>query len=645
MWGAINQPSSYVSGYGFTPSSMVSAHYVAASGGTPTLTGITLSLVGNSLTVGTSAQVVATCSYSNSTTTNCDTTDAFGNVASSWTSSVPADASISTSGTLTALAAGSTNVQAHAGSFTSNSLTVTINAAAPTLTGVTISDGGVGTLSVGQTVQASATAQYNNGAITTNCTSTADSHGTICGTWTSSTPADATVSTSGLITAVATGSTGVTVKATNGGTSFTSVSLPLTITSATPPSGTLSGVTIGCASGSTSVPVGNTLACSATCTYNLTGGGTTTTNCTTTDAFGTTANTWASSVTADATVNSTTGLVTGVAVGSTNLTVHAGSFTSPAFSVKVTAATTSGVLGNNQFDSSGDTFAGSEVATYAVSPPTASSVSFFNLYLPTGFTYPAGSLYDVILVLAPTSTTQSSTALCSGTYVATGTSSDVGWHQFGPNGSGCGTLPASTAYWIGTVTNQGGPIGLGFWDCNGGSAGCNGSAPTSGNGTYPFYFVSVNYGTYTGMPTAMIASTAPGGTGLQASLFATLSTPNPTLTGGFQTNVGNVNTLTVGGTVQMQAFCNYSNGQSLQCFPTPDAFGNTVTSWSSSNTGIITDGGVGSTHPGLVTAIGAGTANSLATFTGGVASNVWTFTITSGSGNAPPGNGGGKRHR
>jgi hypothetical protein len=333
-----------------------------------------------------------------------------------------------------------------------------------------------------------------------------------------------------------------------------------------------------------------------------------------------------------------------VAVGTTNLTVHAGSFTSPVFALQVTASTTSGVLGNNQFDSSGDTFAGSEVAPYAVSPPTASSVSFFNLNLPTGFTYPAGSLYDVILVLAPTPTTQATSAVCSGTYVGTGTSSDVGWHQFSPNGSGCGTLPASTAYWIGTVTNQGGPIGLGFWDCNGGSAGCAGSAPTSGNGTYPFFAASVNYGTYTAMPTAMNATTASGGTGLQVSLFATLSTPNPTLTGGFQTNTGNINSLTVGGTVQMEAFCDYSNGQSLQCFPTPDAFGNTVTSWSSSNTSVIMEGAVGSSHPGLVTAIGAGTANSQATLTGGVAANIWTFTITSGVSKAPPGGGGRKHH-
>jgi Chitobiase/beta-hexosaminidase C-terminal domain/Bacterial Ig-like domain (group 2) len=65
-----------------------------------------------SLAVSAVNQLVATCTYSDSSTTNCATRDAQGNVVSPWTSSAPLVASVSTTGVVTGQAAGSTNLTA-----------------------------------------------------------------------------------------------------------------------------------------------------------------------------------------------------------------------------------------------------------------------------------------------------------------------------------------------------------------------------------------------------------------------------------------------------------------------------------------------------------------------------------------------------
>lgn len=325
MWGAYNQPApagtsgAYVSypsgGYGYVPSGVVTGTYTF-SGAAPTLTSVALSETGQTLSVGQSAQVTATCTYSNGTTTNCTTTDTFGNIAGTWTSSNTSAATISSAGLITGAGAGSTNVTAKVGSVTSPALPITVTAATPTLTSVNITDGGIGSIAVAQTVQASATAVYNGGAITTNCSAAADQYGTVCGTWTSSTPAAATISSTGLITGVAVGTANLTVKATNSALSFTSTALALTITSNTPPAATLTGVTVSCGSGS--ITAGSTISCAATCAYS----DSSTTNCTSTDAHGNSViGNWLSSNTAIATINASTGVVTAVAAGSTSSNV------------------------------------------------------------------------------------------------------------------------------------------------------------------------------------------------------------------------------------------------------------------------------------------------------------------------------------
>lgn len=627
MWGAQNQPApagtstsdiTYPSGgFGYTASPVISAFFQLSGSSTPTLTGISLSLAGNTLTVGQSAQVTATCTYSNGTSDTCNTTDAFGNAANTWTSSNTTTATINSTGTLTGLAAGSTNVQAKAGSFTATAIPITITAAAPTLTGVTIADGGVGTVSVGQTAQATATAVYNSGSITTSCSATADAYGTTCGTWTSSAAANASISNSGLITGVAVGTAGMTVKATNGSTSSTSSPLSITVTSPTPPAATLTGVTVSCSS--SNITVGNTTSCAATCSYS----DGTTTNCTSTDPHGNSvAGSWTSSVTGVATINASTGVVTGVAGGLANISATSGTHAAPAFALTVTPTITGNILGQNLYDFAGVTYPNALVATYAISPATVSNVSYLNFYLASGTALVAGNKYDVILTLAPTATTQSAATLCTATYTTLGTTADYGWHQIAPNGSGCGSLPATTGYWIGTVTNAAGPAGLGFYDCAGGTAGCTGGAPTTpGPGTYHFWIASVNYGVYTNMPAAMINPLQSGQTGYQASAYATLTTPTATLIGGYLTIPGGTpapgSVLNTGQTIQFTAFCSYSDGTSYACSAAPDKYGNTVLSWASSNTGAVTIGAVSSTTPGLATAVGSGTASITAVLGGG----------------------------
>ena len=183
--------------------------------------------------------------------------------------------------------------------------------------------------------------------------------------------------------------------------------------STAPTSPTLTGVSISCASGS--VQVGSTDACTATCSYTSS----ITTNCTTKDTYGALATGWTGSSSSDVTISSA-GVASGVAAGSSVLTVQAGAFSSAGFDLTVTAATTSTgtsaiVLGNNTFSVAGVTYPGAMNAIYAVAGTAANgyTVSTLNFYLPSGYTYTKGSKWDVLLVLAPTPNTEASSALCS----------------------------------------------------------------------------------------------------------------------------------------------------------------------------------------------------------------------------------------
>ena len=349
MWGAQNQPTSYPSGYGYVPSAVISATYTAGSGSV-TLNSVTLSAAGSvtSITTGASVQMSAACHYNNGTTTSCNTTDAYGNSVSSWNTSSSSIATISGSGLATGVAVGSTNLTAVAAGVTSSPFALSVTAPAVTLSSVTLATtGGVSSIVAGNTNQLIATCHYSDGS-TTTCTTT-DSHGNAPSSWSSTASTIATVSTSGLVTGVAAGSTNLTAVVA-GITS--SPALTLSVTAAPP---TLTGGYLGTPGSVNTMVVGGTLQFSAYCTYS----NSTTTNCTVTDMYGNAVTSWTSSNTASVTIgavgSANPGLATAVGTGTPYMKAYVGSVglnqwdltvTAPAVSLTgVSLATTGGVTG------------------------------------------------------------------------------------------------------------------------------------------------------------------------------------------------------------------------------------------------------------------------------------------------------------
>ena len=260
-------------------SSTVSITVTAA----PVLTSISVSNPPASLSVGATTQLTASPK------------DQFGAAFSttvSWSSSAPGVASVSSTGLVSGVSAGTATITASA---TSGGVTVTaaaqITVAIVPLSSVTINAPST-TAVVGNTIQLSAVAKDQNGAVIS---------ATI--TWASSATGTASVgASSGLVTGVAAGSATITATAVANGVTVTNTVL-ITITAAP----VLTSVTINASS--STVAVGSTLQFSASPK----------------DQFGNaiaSTLTWSSSVLAKATI-SNTGLVTGVAAGTSNISVSA----------------------------------------------------------------------------------------------------------------------------------------------------------------------------------------------------------------------------------------------------------------------------------------------------------------------------------
>ena len=213
-----------------------------------------------------------------------------------WSSSSLSIATVGASGLVTGVAPGLVTITATAtagtASVTGNTQILVV--AAPALTSVTISAPAT-SIVAGTTSQLTAAPKDQNGtAIAATVT------------WSSSAPAVASVNvTSGLVTGVAAGTSTITATAVAGGVTVTST-VQMTVTAA-PPAAVLTSVTIA---GGTSVAAGSTLALSAS-PRDQNG-----------NLIAATV-TWTSSAPGFATVNSTTGVVTGVAAGSTNISATA----------------------------------------------------------------------------------------------------------------------------------------------------------------------------------------------------------------------------------------------------------------------------------------------------------------------------------
>lgn len=247
--------------------------------GSATLTVTVAPVATVSVTLGTSSLAVGSTTQAAAVTRDASNNTLTGRIVT-WSSSNTAVATVNGAGLVTAVAAGSANIIATSeGKSGSAALTVT----SPPITSVTVALDST-PISVGSTVKATATARDGTGTVVTGRPVT----------WASSNTGVATISSSGVITAVGAGTT--TVTATSDGVSGT-----VTLTVTVPPVATVT-VTVG---SSTLAVNGTTQASAETRAANgtvLTGRSIT----------------WSSSNTAVLTV-STTGVVTARGTGTANV--------------------------------------------------------------------------------------------------------------------------------------------------------------------------------------------------------------------------------------------------------------------------------------------------------------------------------------
>ena len=263
-----------------------------------TLTSITVAPAAVSIAVGATAQFIAMGAYDDATTKDLTATVV-------WTSSVPATATVSAGGLATGVAAGASVITATSGTVMGTAtLTVTPPAKPATLLSVAVAPADV-SIGVGTTRQFAATGTYDDGT-TQDLTAAA--------IWLTSTPATATISTAGLATAVAKGTT--VISATSGGVTG------MTTLTVTAPATLLS---IALTPATPVIAKGTTVQLTATGTYD----DGTTRNLTATA-------TWTTSAAATATV-SATGIVTGASGGTATITATSGTV-SASTTVTVTTA-------------------------------------------------------------------------------------------------------------------------------------------------------------------------------------------------------------------------------------------------------------------------------------------------------------------
>jgi uncharacterized protein YjdB len=261
----------------------------------PRLSSISVTPNPASIAVGATQPFTATATYSDGSTQNVT-------AKATWTAANSAVATVNASGIATAVAAGSTSITASLSGITGSA---TLNVT-PILSSISVSPNPA-SIVVGATQQFTATAKYSDGS-THDITATA--------TWTAAHPAVATVNASGLATAIATGSTNVTA-------SLNGVSGSATLN--------VANLTIAVIPSPASVVVGATQQFTATATYP---------NGSTADVTATA--TWSTANPAVATIDTTTGLATGVAVGSTSVTASLKGSSGSA-SLTVTLPATAGV--------------------------------------------------------------------------------------------------------------------------------------------------------------------------------------------------------------------------------------------------------------------------------------------------------------
>ena len=199
----------------------------------------------NTLNVGGTCQQQATCYYASLPapgTTNCSTTDAYGNGVTAWgpaSSSVISVGQIGSAhpGLITGLSAGTASSTATVtGGVSCSSWNWTVNNVTPTLSSAAmVIQAGGSSVPVGGTAQMCVNLAYVSPTENTQvCGSGTDAYGTTVNTYTSSSPSNATiVSSTGILTGVATGSTTVQASV-NSGAYTPSLAVSVVVPSVTP---------------------------------------------------------------------------------------------------------------------------------------------------------------------------------------------------------------------------------------------------------------------------------------------------------------------------------------------------------------------------------------------------------------------------
>ena len=296
----------------------------------PTLQSVTLATTGgvSSINYQATNQILATCHYSDGTTTSCNTADSHGNAVASWASSATAYVTISATGVGTGTAIGSSNLTAVVAGITSSPALALAVTSSNTLVSAYLS--GASSCVSGATLQFAARCHYTTGT-DQDCTVT-DIYGDAVTAWNSSNSSLVSVenvgsANPGLAACVAVGSASITATINN---TLASSASTVTVSS---PSVTLTAISLATTGGVTGLLVGNTNQLNATCTYSDGSSDI----CTNTDVHGNQASTWTSTTPGHASVNPTSGLATGVAPGATTFTAKAGTLTSPAIPLTVMA--------------------------------------------------------------------------------------------------------------------------------------------------------------------------------------------------------------------------------------------------------------------------------------------------------------------
>lgn len=482
MWGAQNQPAAYPANYGFTPSNTVQAVFTNG-GGTPTVQPPTFTP--SAPFTFSPPQIIQIAQNTSGAVSHC-TIDG-----STPTSSSPTATSFTLNTTTTVSCLSTLS------GFNNSSIVTglyTVGTPVVTLVNVLTSPGGYH-FTVGDTVQELCTAVYSDGS-SAPCATTGPN---AIQSWNTSDPTVVSISGTGFATAIGVGQANVWAVA--GG--ITGSIATLYVDSAI----SITSLAITTTGSVTSIGVAGTNQLFANCTYS---------NSSVNDCSGQITG-YTSSNPAVASISGT-GLVTGLAGGVTDIGafIAGGTVTTTQLGVltqDVPGGVTYGAPTNTAMNTQ-YIFTGTATAGYGVN-----SCSF---YLPAG-TQTSGAFWDCVLTKATSSTTQQATALCSGRYTTTGTSSPAAWITV--NLSGCRTIAPSTGYWLGVTTNQPGPVPQGFNDCGGT---CSGAAPTTvGVGTYAYYFVTVpTFGDYSNQSLTMA-----GQGNAQSSQYLTLSVAgNTTIT-------------------------------------------------------------------------------------------------------------------